>query len=179
MLTYVVSFNPWNCDHLWVSLPLCRGRSWGPERLCDLPKVTQLLSREAVIQICVCLILTRSLSGCAVLGFLSLGHFLATYFSSPPCFLYQPINMYVHVLLHRARITGTAKKYKPYYLLSWSVGRVSKTPDSTFSSLYETALSPWPAVLFQHRQALFSQLHHGDSWNIIFQSTELYHHYCI
>lgn len=43
-------------------------------------------------------------------------------------------------------------------------------------------MAPSPSLageLFQNRQVLLSGLRGGDSQNMIFQRTELYHHYCM
>ena len=49
-----------NSNHRCILLfPLCRGQNHSPERLSNLLKVTQLLSRKAEIQSLVCLVLTR------------------------------------------------------------------------------------------------------------------------
>ena len=180
MLTDAVSFNPCNCDHGWpMLLPLCRWGSQGPERLSDSSKVTQLLSREARIQIHVCLILTYMLFLGVLSWFFVIGMFLGhALFLSASLFLSANQYSYAYVPT-MSKGLGISKKNGPYSLLSRSIGSISKTTDSAFFSIVQNGSESLATELLQNRQALLFQLHGGDSWNMIFQRTELYHHYCI
>lgn len=73
---------------------------------------------------------------------------------------------------------GVSEKNEPYSLLSLSIGSVHKTTDSAFFSIVQNGPESLATELFQNRRALLFQLHGADSWTMIFERTEIYHHHC-